>query len=448
MKLAGELFGIAAQAYGLGHRAGEGVHKFGRALHGANTRFSDYLKSTTTKEEEEMNNGIGPQDNAGGTHAGAPFAQKEATTNPSDASFQISYTGVSDLPITIPQNSATGRGQLNFAPTGGSGWNTTFLAPVSNALDVYNYYCLESVEFIWLTNAFNSSTSTTGLGHSIFKIIPWTAEYTIGGLFPGTDLSLLTGCDTFFVGIVTGEPEGYTPPFLSYQRTEHTIVKPMYQQNAEPTAPSPNIKAQYSRIPLQIGSANGVDTTVWYSLLYQLDFDRENPSGAFNIRAPYMYRVNISLHGRRFANISVLFRRQAYILGSNNMGRVSNRTECITATSSNAYIPGSDVFGDSPEPHKFNESVRDKKTQTLVAEVEEEPDASLLSSCYLAGALGQSPPMLQRQDAIRFCGDIPEVYKGKRSRLEGDWGVKRYEDYQEGERPKEKKIHRDHSIRD
>ena len=336
MKLAAyqSLAGIAYTAYGLGERAGRGTHHFGKYFHSANKRLSDAIRGfpplravPSNLSEKDMNGGIGPQDNAGGTHAGAPFAQKEATTNFNDVVFPISYTGVSNISMSF-SDSSTHRGQILFTPTGGTGWNTSFLAPVSNALDVFNYYVLESVEFIWLTNAFNSGQNQPEIGHSIFKIIPWTAEYTVGGVFPGTDISLLNECETFFVRVITGTVQNYEPTALDFQRTEHTndtIVKPMYQQNTEPTSPNPNIKAQYATIPLQIASANGIDNTTWYSLLYE--FNCSNAvTGPITIRAPFMYRVSIGLSGRRFVNVSTLFRRQAYLLGNNNVGALSNRT--------------------------------------------------------------------------------------------------------------------------
>ena len=442
------LGGIALSAYRLGDRAGYGAHRFGQYFHSANKRLSDVIRGypplravPSNLAEKDMNGSIGPQDNASGTHAGAPFAQKEATTNFSDVSFPISYTGVSDLNITFTGTSTTVvRGQVLFTPTGGTGWNTSFLAPVSNALDVFNYYVLESVEFIWLTNAFSTNATGQSLGHSIFKIIPWTAEYTVGGTFPGTDISLLNGCDTFFVRVVTGNTSAeYEPDAVDFQRTEHTVVKPMYQQNTEPTSDMPNIKAQYARIPLQIASANGIDNTVWYSLLYE--FNCHGPAnGPITIRAPFMYRVNIGLFGRRFVNVSALFRRQAYLLGNNNMGALSNRTECVSATPANETFQGSMLFRDPSESRVSKQQMRDDASPPLDFATKDQSEKELLPIVPSKRTLGKPFAMLQRQKCIGDDRDLPEIHKGKRTRMEDIGGLRGFTEYFEKDKTSEKEV--------
>ena len=162
--------------------------------------------------------------------------------------------------------------------------------------------------------------------------------------------------------------------------------------------------------------------------------------GTVTVRAPFMYRVNIGLTGRRFVNVSVLFRRQAYLLGANNVGGISNRTECLSATSANEGLQGTDLLGSTPESCKRKQQMRSEEPQTLASETEEEPDQELFPPNPPKRALGKPFAMLQRTERLRNSGDISEIHQGKRARMEDIGGLRGFTEYFEKDKSSEKKI--------
>ena len=193
---------------------------------------------------------IGPQSNK--DRAGSSgLASGEKGTNPTPGQLVCSYTVPSKIDLVINGGNNEHIAQINFDPNkDDSNDRTSFLKPLSNAVDVFNYYQLVKVDFTFITNNIlvNDAQLSTG-GLHILKICPWTAEYLIGSSFPATDISILEGCHTVIVGIkgVDGSLVDQPPDRTGLQRMFHFTIHPQYQQNAG----GDGSKLQYARMPLQ-----------------------------------------------------------------------------------------------------------------------------------------------------------------------------------------------------
>lgn len=256
-----------------------------------------------------------PQSNIGDTKATGGLADPPVPTNPASASFTTSYLGISSHNISINGTEFVGQNFLTFDAYGGNAWNRHLLLPVAAALDLYNYYTIDSVELVLLPNLVKRESGSGGGGLCMISLTPWTGEYLVGSTFPDTNTTLLENTESFTTGFYTIDRSSIG--YGDLQRVEHFMVKPQYQQNASGTTPV-NLKAQYSNVPLQILSRNGIDTTEWYGILWRFE-SQFSFTGASSISIPYIYKVTITLSGRRWTPIPTSL-RQSSTLGDHTLG--------------------------------------------------------------------------------------------------------------------------------
>ena len=186
----------------LGVRAGKAVGR--KVVEWAEERGGFGIKSAWRKwkfgtaDKPEMNNdGIGMQDGLGGVGQAAPLAMEEMGSNRGAEPFLIQSTiGRTQFTFTRAANASVAQQQVNFQASGGGGFNGAFLTAYANALDVYNYYELLTVEF-WVFSQAGFINQNTSNGLFTLGFIPWTAQYNIGNVTPSTDLSLLRGYEVF-----------------------------------------------------------------------------------------------------------------------------------------------------------------------------------------------------------------------------------------------------------
>jgi len=413
-------------AIGAGLRAGWRAGPYGvKAVKFANDIFT-YLGHDGKQKKKNMSSGtdIGPQDNAGGARgAGGGLLSKTTGTNPSDCFLRTSYTGVGSHALVFASNIESDKGIINFRPTGtATSWNNMLLNPIMAALDVYNYYQIESVEFVFLLNAIWVSTSDDWRpGPAIFKICPWTAEFNVGNSMPTTDISLLEDCETVWCRIQESSSNQYQPRSEDLQRGLYFIVHPQYQQNSNSAVPGdmgPNVKAQYSRAPLQIASAEGVDDTVWYGFIFQIDTTRAVPGGQVpTIRVPYYYKVNINLSGRRWAILpSSLINRESYFLGYDDMGKHYKSTSRFKTSGIYREDENDDIFRYSPI-NSSKKIMSNSPTPTLVIEDDSDKKKSV-SIGATNTSLDREISDITRKNFGRMYSDVHKLYKSERREME------------------------------
>ena len=130
--------------------------------------------------------------------------------------------------------------------------------------------------------------------------------------------------------------------------------------------------------------------------------------------------------------------RHSYLLGNNNMGALSNRTECVSATPANETFQGSMLFRDPSESRVSKQQMRDDASPPLDFATKDQSEKELLPIVPSKRTLGKPFAMLQRQKCIGDDRDLPEIHKGKRTRMEDIGGLRGFTEYFEKDKTKRK----------
>lgn len=278
----------------------QSIYQAGLGVKRAYDSASEWWNSKKQRTGGDMNHGgVGPQTDQGevGTNKGT-ITGKEMSFNDGQPFIVQSVGGNSTLDFTVDSGTNRSRGLFTFHPNNGSGgWNSNFLTLYSTLPQLYNYYELLGVEFVFYTGAGYSAT-TTFTGMHYLQIVPWTAQYEVGSTFPSTDFTLLKGCEV--VPVIIRSTNQTQVQVENLQQQYRFRIKPQFQQNSSGT----NQKGQYAGGPIQIQDQDGTDNTEWYGFLFGLEFNSTTNAERI-INLPYYYRITVMFSGRRFSTVSL-----------------------------------------------------------------------------------------------------------------------------------------------
>lgn len=380
------------------------------------------------EEKQEQGNPItastiGPQTDHGevGRNAGA-ITGTELKFNDSQPYIIQSRGGRAAHNFTIPANQNNQQYQVNFQPNAGTGgWNSNFLTFFGALPRIYNYYELLSVEYIFFTGLCTLENAMgTVPGFSTFVVVPWTAQYNVGNVAPGTNLTLLKGCE-FLPCIVKALNTQYRVEDL--QQQYRFRIRPQFQQNSAGS----NRKGQYMGGPIQIQDQGGTDNTLWYGWLAQFFAGNLDATNERLISVPFYYRYTVKFSGRRFSTIDLTTRLFSKLmfrdleLEDKILNEASELTS-VTLSDESLYTHKDEKLKELMNMHVTNGEERFKQLRTDMIEQREKIEQRYLEEQMQKkdDVTKQSCKFIVNEDTgnvAGFCKTTGHIHPKKRKRV-------------------------------
>ena len=207
--------------------------------------------------------------------------------------------------IDMPIGNNFQRAFIEWQPFSDSNGSKRFMANLTPAVDLFNYYCLKRVEYVFFISACWSTGSAWEPGPPLLRIVPWTGNIETG---PDTGnqafaiASLLPNCQHYMLYIEHGRNSNVDPGTgsVDLQRQARVICFPQYKQDAEPVG-TPRLKTNYNQAPLQIYSDVGQDNTTWRGIYLNLTTTVPNSDiSPHTIFISFTVKYTVQFSGRRW----------------------------------------------------------------------------------------------------------------------------------------------------
>ena len=145
------------------------------------------------------------QSNAGNNAMGDGLNPTIFTSNPGpDAHLVQENVVFGTYLLSMPNGSNFTRSFIEWQPFADSNGSERFMANLTPAVDLFNYYALKKVEYVFFISACWSTSSAWEPGPTLLRIVPWTGNIeatadTAQGVFPIA--SLLPNCQHYMLYI-------------------------------------------------------------------------------------------------------------------------------------------------------------------------------------------------------------------------------------------------------